>query len=44
MTLHGLTTWRDVLALADERGSFTPDQYQAIKSFLDDPEGWQAPA
>jgi orotate phosphoribosyltransferase len=41
--LHGLTTWHDVLALAHERGSFTPPQYQAIKSFLDDPEGWKAP-
>jgi orotate phosphoribosyltransferase len=43
VTLHGLTTWHDVLALAHERGSFTPPQYQAIKSFLDDPEGWKAP-
>ena len=42
--LHGLTTWHDVLALAHERGSFTDPQYQAIKSFLDDPEGWKAPA
>jgi len=42
--LHGLTTWHDVLALAHERGSFTEPQYQAIKSFLDDPEGWKAPA
>jgi orotate phosphoribosyltransferase len=41
--LHGLTTWHDVLALAHERGSFTPTQYQAIKSFLDDPEAWKAP-
>ncbi|MDB5361464.1 MAG: pyrE, partial [Rhodospirillales bacterium] len=41
--LHGLTTWHDVLALAHERGSFTPSQYQAIKSFLDDPEAWKAP-
>jgi orotate phosphoribosyltransferase len=41
--LHGLTTWHDVLALAHERGSFTPPQYQAIKSFLDDPESWKAP-
>ena len=41
--LHGLTTWHDVLALAHERGSFTAPQYQAIKSFLDDPEGWKAP-
>jgi orotate phosphoribosyltransferase len=43
VTLHGLTTWHDVLELAHERGSFTPAQYQAIKSFLDDPEGWKAP-
>ena len=42
--LHALATWHDVLELAHERGSFTPPQYQAIKSFLDDPEGWTAPA
>jgi orotate phosphoribosyltransferase len=42
--LHALATWHDVLALADRRGSFTPDQYRAIKSFLDDPDGWKAPA
>jgi orotate phosphoribosyltransferase len=43
VALHGLTTWHDVLALAHERGSFTESQYLAIKSFLDDPEGWKAP-
>jgi orotate phosphoribosyltransferase len=42
--LHGLTTWNDVLDLADRRGSFTPDQYTAIKSFLDAPDSWVAPA
>ncbi|HLZ64755.1 MAG TPA: orotate phosphoribosyltransferase [Aliidongia sp.] len=43
VALHGLTTWHDVLALAHERGNFTEPQYLAIKSFLDDPEGWKAP-
>ena len=43
VALHGLTTWHDVLALAHQRGSFTESQYLAIKSFLDDPEGWKAP-
>jgi orotate phosphoribosyltransferase len=43
VALHGLTTWHDVLALAYERGSFTLGQHQALKSFLDDPEGWKAP-
>ncbi len=43
VALHGLATWHDVLAHADRQGSFTPAQYQAIKSFLDDPDGWVPP-
>ncbi|MEI9984652.1 MAG: hypothetical protein WDN69_16470 [Aliidongia sp.] len=41
--LHALATWHDVLDLADRRGSFTPMQYQAIKSFLDAPDAWVPP-
>jgi orotate phosphoribosyltransferase len=41
--LHALATWHDVLDLADRRGSFTPEQYQAIKAFLDAPDSWPAP-
>jgi orotate phosphoribosyltransferase len=44
VTLYGLATWHDVLALAHERGSFTESQYLALKAFLDDPESWMAPA
>ena len=43
VALHGLATWHDVLDLADRRGSFTPAQYRAIKSFLDAPDAWVAP-
>jgi orotate phosphoribosyltransferase len=41
--LHGLATWYDVLSLAQTRGTFTPEQFQAVKSFLDAPDAWQAP-
>jgi orotate phosphoribosyltransferase len=44
VSLHALATWHDVLALAASRGSFTPAQYQAIKSFLDAPDAWVPPA
>jgi orotate phosphoribosyltransferase len=40
--LHGLATWWDVLAVADGLGYFTPAQFAAVKSFLEDPEGWSA--
>jgi orotate phosphoribosyltransferase len=43
INLHALATWHDVLELADRRGSFTPAQYQAIKSFLDAPDAWVPP-
>lgn len=43
VALHALATWHDVLDLAERRGSFTPTQYQAIKSFLDAPEDWVPP-
>jgi orotate phosphoribosyltransferase len=40
--LHGLATWWDVLAVADGLGYFTPAQFAAVKSFLEDPEAWSA--
>ena len=42
VTLHWLATWWDVLRVADELGYFTPDQFAAVKAFLDDPDGWSA--
>ncbi|HVJ54547.1 MAG TPA: orotate phosphoribosyltransferase [Aliidongia sp.] len=41
--LHALATWYDVLDQAHRQGSFTPEQYQAIKSFLDAPDAWVPP-
>ncbi len=43
VALHALATWHDVLVEADRQGSFTPEQYQAIKSFLDAPDAWTPP-
>jgi orotate phosphoribosyltransferase len=39
--LHALATWWDVLAVAEAMGYFGPGQFAAVKSFLDDPEGWK---
>lgn len=40
--LHGLATWWDVLAAAEERGSLDAAGIAKVRSFLDDPEGWSA--
>jgi orotate phosphoribosyltransferase len=40
--LHALATWWDVLAVAEELGYFTREQFAAVKSFLEDPDGWSA--
>jgi len=40
--LHGLATWWDVLAAAEERGTLDADGIAAVRAFLDDPEGWSA--
>src|SRR5216684_4202497 len=40
--LHWLATWWDVLRIADQLGYFSPDQFAAVKAFLDDPDGWSA--
>jgi len=39
--LHGLCTWWDVLAVAERRG-YTADQLDEVRSFLADPEAWDA--
>lgn len=40
--LHALATWWDVLDVAKGLGYFGPGQFEAVKSFLDDPDGWSA--
>ncbi len=40
--LHALATWWDVLGVAEGLGYFGPGQFEAVKSFLDNPEGWSA--
>jgi orotate phosphoribosyltransferase len=41
--LHALATWWDVLGVAEGLGYFNPGQFAAVKSFLENPEGWSAP-
>ena len=38
--LHALATWWDVLCVAERLGYFGPGQFAAVKSFLDNPDGW----
>src|SRR6202030_4312712 len=40
--LHALATWWDVLGVAEKLGYFAPGQFEAVKSFLEDPDGWSA--
>ncbi|MBV9863553.1 MAG: orotate phosphoribosyltransferase [Alphaproteobacteria bacterium] len=40
IALHALATWWDVAALAERLGRFEPGQYEAVRSFLENPEGW----
>ena len=40
--LHGLATWWDVLAAAEERGSLDAAGIAKVRGFLDDHEGWSA--
>jgi orotate phosphoribosyltransferase len=42
ITLHALATWWDVAAMAEELGFFEPGQYEKVRGFLVDPEGWSA--
>ncbi|MCJ2068087.1 orotate phosphoribosyltransferase [Methylobacterium sp. J-030] len=40
--LHALTTWRDVLAVAKEMGTFDPKTLAEVESFLNAPAAWSA--
>jgi orotate phosphoribosyltransferase len=40
VTLHYLTTWRDVLAVAKTSGKFDPKMLAEVQKFIDDPAGW----
>lgn len=41
ITLHALTTWWDVLAVAKEKDYFDKDTLASVESFLNDPIKWQ---
>lgn len=38
--VHSLATWRDILAVAKERGDFDERVRQELEQFLDNPTGW----
>jgi len=38
--LHGLATWRDMLAAAEAGGVLSPADARNVDAFLEDPEGW----
>ena len=38
--LHGLATWRDVLATAEAAALLSAADAKDVRAFLDDPEGW----
>jgi orotate phosphoribosyltransferase len=40
--LHGLATWHDMLATAESIGLLDAASAGAVRSFLEDPEGWSA--
>ena len=40
VTLHALTTWRDVLSVAKQSGRFEPKMLSEVEKFIDDPAGW----
>src|SRR6202158_3547881 len=40
ITLLALATWWDVAATAQRLGRFAPGQYEAVESFLKNPEAW----
>ena len=40
VTLHYLTTWWDVLAVAKASGKFDPKLLGEVESFMNDPAGW----
>jgi len=40
--LHGLATWWDVLAAAEETGALDAKGVSQVRAFLENPEGWSA--
>ncbi|MEJ2377859.1 MAG: orotate phosphoribosyltransferase [Pseudolabrys sp.] len=40
VTLHALTTWRDVLSVAKASGRFDPKMLAEVEKFIDDPADW----
>ena len=40
VTLHYLTTWHDVLAVAKASGKFEPKMLIEVENFINDPAGW----
>jgi orotate phosphoribosyltransferase len=40
VTLHALTTWRDVLAVAKTMGKFDRQMLAEVENFINDPAGW----
>ena len=40
VTLHSLTTWRDVLSVAKASGKFEPKMLTEVEKFIQDPAGW----
>ena len=40
VTLHALTTWRDVLNVAKASGQFEPKMLAEVEKFIGDPAGW----
>lgn len=40
VTLHYLTTWWDVLAVAKASGKFDPKMLAEVEAFMNDPAGW----
>jgi orotate phosphoribosyltransferase len=42
VTMHGLATWWDVIAAAEESGALSGQDLAAVRRFLEAPEGWTA--
>jgi orotate phosphoribosyltransferase len=40
VTLHALTTWRDVLSVAKASGKFDGKMLAEVEKFINDPAGW----
>jgi orotate phosphoribosyltransferase len=40
ITMHYLTTWWDILAVAKETGKFSAKRLEQVEAFMRDPNGW----